>query len=48
MNDYYPESVKPGMVNPLDSEQLLYILNQQKECCCKINSTVKGTDFFVK
>ena len=50
MNAFFPEAVKKGMISPLDSEKMQYILDQQKKYCCKINSKNGniGTDFFVK
>ena len=47
-NDFIPEAIKPGMINPMDSEKLSYIINQENKCCCKINSNGNGTGFFCK
>lgn len=47
-NDFIPEAIKPGMVDPMDSEKLSYIINQENKCCCKINSNGNGTGFFCK
>lgn len=48
MYDYIPEGIKPGMIQPVDTEQMIDILNQQKKCCCKIESKSTGTGFFCK
>ena len=48
MYDFIPEAIKPGMIQPVDTEQMIDILNQQKKCCCKIESKSVGTGFFCK
>ena len=47
-DELIPEAIRPGMILPMDSEKLLYILNEQKKNCCKIKSECKGTGFFLK
>ena len=44
-NDFIPEAMKPGMIEPLNSQKTEYILEQQKLCCGKI---LNGTGFFCK
>ena len=47
-DELIPEAIRPGMIIPMESEKLLYILNEQKKNCCKIKSECKGTGFFLK
>ena len=42
---FIPEAMKPGMIEPLNSQKTNYILEQQKLCCGKV---LNGTGFFCK